>query len=196
MDTMIRPTETERSEPPGPSWGSPGVVILLVLAALVVLAAIAWPGSDNDAATRSSSPATTASAAPTTLLTEADWSGIVRGILATANELRINPNPSKLALYMEPSNPAFGEAVFAQGKLADGTWRYDPAPVPPRVTNVRVVAAGPTSATLDVSTVTPRYRVVDREGTVVHDTASGAGILRWTLTRSGDTWRLAAAAAL
>lgn len=199
METITRP----QHQPQIPDQArrrrrSPGIfelaLIIALVSALAVLAVVSFGGSDTPApATRAEAP--NATQAPAVAPT--DWRVVVQGIVAVANDLRINPDPSRLATYMDPMSPQFAEAVNAQSKLADGTWRYDPPPARPTVGDVQVVRADGTSATLTVFfTSTPRYRVLDRAGAVINDTLAGVGVSRWTLRLSESTWRLVQAVAL
>lgn len=200
METITRPQHRPQIPDQASRRRRPlGIVVAALTVGLVsavaVLTVVSLGGGEAPApATRAEAPVAT-QAPPAVVPT--DWRVVVQGIVAVANDLRINPDPSKLATYMDPTSPQFAEAVNAQSRLADGTWRYDPPPARPTVGDVQVVRADGTSATLTVFfTSTPRYRVLDRSGAVINDTLAGVGVSRWTLSLSGSTWRLVQAVAL
>lgn len=196
MDTMTRSPVDDRKAPPPRRKVNPAATIGLVVLALVVALftwAVLTPRSYVPASTGTQARPVEAPAAAS----PPDWPSIVASIAETDHRLRLNPDPSKLATYMTADNPQFSEAVMVQGRLADRSWRYDPAPTAPTIGVIEVISADSTTASLTLFfSSTPRYRVVDRAGTVIADQSAGVGYARWDLRLEGGQWKLARTAAL
>lgn len=195
MDTMTRSPVDDRKTPPPRRKVSPAATIGLVVVVLIVALftwAVLTPRSYVPASTGTQArPVEAAPASPP------DWPSIVANIAETDHRLRLSPDPSKLATYMTTDNPLFSEAVMVQSRLADRSWRYDPAPTAPTIGDIDVVSADATTASLTLFfSSTPRYRVVDRAGTVIADQSAGVGYARWDLRLEGGQWKLARTAAL
>lgn len=199
MKTMIPDLQTEpRERAPGRQPDRPSrvtiVVVLLVLALVALVlgrAALDRPtpaAREPVAAATPELPTPLATAAPA----EVDFLSVVRGIVQVSNDLRIHPDPSRLAEYMESGNPAYGDALSGQSQLLTGALRYDPAPATPTVSAVRVLSRDGDFALLSVAFDSlPRYRVVDRQGQVVSDSSASSGVtVQWRLHFAGGTWRL------
>lgn len=200
MDTMTKPTRPKPTLPARrPRW-TLGVLVVAAILAVGFLVSLRTT-SPRSAVPVPAEPVTTAPAVAVVpaVATPPDFTAIVKGIVATANELRIHPDPARLATYLEPSNPDYADALVGQSQLASGAIRYDPPPTAPVVGQVQVVASDADTATLTVNfTATPRYRVVDRTGAILNDNGNGGiAAARWTLHRTGDnTWRIASQVAL
>lgn len=207
MKTMTPDTQTELREPASAETetrrAKPGLVVVVVAMLVLALAGVAVATQD-----RGPSPAavgsTDSTQAPVTLVPEApvspavapptDFLAVVTGIVQIANDLRVHPNPARLSEYMESANPAYGDALSGQSQLVTGALRYDPAPTTPTVGGVKVLSRDGDSVLLSVTFDSlPRYRVVDRQGQVVSDSAASAGTVQWRLHLSAGTWRLVGA---
>lgn len=212
MTTIFTPTEERRAEPPENDRGPLGGVLAVLLAlALAGVAISFYLDVAVDVYTDVHAPPVVT--APTggqlgymeqkilrrldspPATPAPDFEAWVRSIVVKAAELRARPDPAGLSRYLDPANPSYADAFAAQTRLAAGELRYDPVPAAPVVGAVTVRSSSPTEAVVDVAFwTTPRYRVVDRSGTVVSDSpAGGASVARWTLRLGDGTWRLAEA---
>lgn len=210
MDTMTPTTQTEPRR--RPQRDKPGVVAVVVAMIVLVAAvligvygfarvgapskspAVVGSAADPMATVPAPEPATPLATVPATA-DPVDFTAVVRGIVQTANDLRVHPDPGRLTEYMETSNAAYGDALAGQSQLITGALHYDPPATPPSVASVKVVGRDPDLAVVNVTfDSVPRYRVVDRQGQVVSDSPASAGsTAQWKLHRTAGTWRLVGA---
>lgn len=195
MDTMTRPPQTgPGSAPPGvPLWSA----ILLIVAVVAGALLITRDSANQEVSTNTAvnAPAPAAPVVPTlpAPTAEPDWLAVVQSILTFDTWLKLNPAPTRLAEYMDPSHPDYAEGLAKLEQLARGEIRWTSPPPTMTASSVTLRVRDASRATVLVQ-LGPRRggEYVDAAGrtTKLTDTAGGPVVWRLVLSPEGR-WRLA-----